>query len=141
VRIHRTEAEIAEHERRQGRRLEEAIAPLGARNMNNTKWFEVFDVLRQPGRDRLRFRFKFVDSDRILEDLRPWPVNEEWTDSTYGPFRNREIEWLELLGPDVADVKARLITLGRLPVRPIDGGFRICAYGLVESDPMSEARG
>ncbi len=118
-------------EYRHKQRVERAIARLGAGNLNNTRWIEVFTIIRCQSRILSPFRYKLVYDDKVLETPQFFQVNRIWADALYGPFKFSEIEWIEIRGQDADEIRAEIQILGRLPVAVIDGGFRIQACGLV----------
>ena len=120
---------VSEMRRRDERRFAEARDALGASNMNDTKWHEVFRVLDGTHVGAVSFRMKIVGRDYVWEDRSYRPVNRKWTDSTNGPIEHRHIEWLEVTGGGAKAVEASLQSLGALPLLPVDGGFRLQAYG------------
>jgi hypothetical protein len=122
-------------ERRRRARFERDRGALGAGNMNDTKWHEVFAVLASHHGLGLRFRMKLVGSDHVSPDGWFRTVDRRWTDSFAGPFEHRDVEWLDILGERVGEIVALLRPVGRLPIAPIAGGVRLTAY-----EPAAAAR-
>jgi hypothetical protein len=98
--------------------------------MNDTKWREVFDVLRGQQANAI-FRLKFLDEPEARQISAFYPASRTWTDSSIQPFQNREVEWLEITGSALPEIRVSLQTLGDLPLIEHAGVLRIQGYGPV----------
>jgi len=112
--------------RRAERRFERAREPLGAGNMNNTKWRAVLELIR--GR---WVAIKFVGEEPPRRVVGLSRINDRWCDCSAGPFLYTEIEWLEITGNGAPELLAELRRLGHLPLIAQSNGFRLQAYGMV----------
>ena len=112
--------------RRAERRFERAREPLGAGNMNNTKWRAVLELIR--GR---WVAIKFVGEHQPRRVVGLSCINDCWCDCSAGPFLYTEIEWLEITGNGAPELLAELRRLGHLPLIAQSNGFRLQAYGMV----------
>ena len=112
--------------RRMERRFQDARERLGAGNMNNAKWRDVFDLLRMQ-----QVRIKFLDEAQPRQVPSFSGIAEEsWCDSNVGAFAYREIEWLEVIGDGSRSLLNELQSAGhRLPLIAQSNGFRLQAYG------------
>jgi len=128
VRIARSSKEQEEIERRREQRFQSARATVGAGYMNDTKWHELFQILAKHVNADLRFRMKVLGDCPVVEDNKYWSVSRQWTDSASGPFENREIEWLEILGPSAGLVREELGRIGKLEISERPEGFCIMGY-------------
>lgn len=125
-------AHVAEMQRRQNIRYERARDELGAANMNDTKWHEVFTILATDGFAGLTLRMKCLGFEHVWMDTFFRPVNRRFTDGSSGPFEHRIVEWLEVTGEGASTVRGKLAALGQLPIVACRDGFRIQAYGGLE---------
>lgn len=128
MRIFRSPKEQEELERRREQRFQSARATVGAGYMNDTKWYEVFQILAKHVNADLHFRMKVLGDCPAVEDKRYWSVSRQWTDSPSGPFENREIEWLEILGSDARLVREEVGRIGKLQISERPDGFCIMGY-------------
>ena len=113
--------------RRTERRFHDARERLGAGNMNNAKWRDVFDLLGMQ-----RVRIKFLDEDQPRQTPSFSGVAEEyWCDSIIGAFAYREIEWLEVIADDIGSLLNAMQNAGhRLPLIARSNSLRLQAYGM-----------
>ncbi len=95
--------------------------------MNNAKWRDVFELLRNQ-----RVRIKFLDESHPRQAESFSGIAEDsWCDSIIGAFAYREIEWLEVIGDDDGSLLDELQNAGhRLPLIAQSNGFRLQAYGM-----------
>jgi hypothetical protein len=116
------------------------------RNMNDTKWREVFALLAAGHPEVVRVTLKFVGNRHEIESGgRFRPVNDSSCDGFPGPFPYRKLEWIEVprefwvavgnpgvpwqvRGQEVDPFRTALQRLGRLPIVDVAAGFRIVAY-------------
>ena len=145
----RADSKLAQRSRareQHAREIDRAIAAFRVHHMNNTKWREVFALLASGAPEIRRVRFKFVDSEYVIDSNgRMPPVNDSWCDGFPGPFQYREVEWMEVpreysvrLGNGGTPLQTRnqeierflesLKSLGKLPIKESSAGFRIVAY-------------
>src|SRR5688572_25461358 len=125
MRTRQTADEQLELVRRHKRRIEDAANAKGCRNMNDTKWREVFTVVRESA--DIAFRIKFLDSEKVFSVSGTWAATDSWTDSGIGPFQHRDIEWIEVVCQEAESHEAKLKGLGHLPL--VREGDRLWIYG------------
>jgi hypothetical protein len=126
--------EKGELARRHQRRISEAISKLACCNMNDTKWREFFDVLLKTPRRNISIRTKMLYNEEPTIEVWMRPATPKWTDSSQGPFENREIEWIEVTGDATDEMLSQLKGFGQLPFVKVENGFRLVAYGPIQVD-------
>jgi hypothetical protein len=99
----RPSAERQQAEERQIRAL--IAAEFSASLMNNTKWAELAEALRDLS---LTYRCKWVDVAEPKEVSSLWSVTPKYFDSNFGPFLKLSLEWLDIFGAGTQELEPRL---------------------------------
>ena len=127
------------------RRIGRELAKYSVHHMNDTKWREVLSLLNSPECEVKRVRLKFIDSEHVIDSSGRFFLMDRVCDGFPGPFEYREIEWLEVperyfeqIGykgtppterkQDPWPFQKAVDSLGQLPIRDSDNGFRIIGY-------------
>ena len=121
------------------KRINKITKSFSASFMSNAKWRKLLTLLANSiylvnsPYLRDRYRWKFVDSEKIFET----PIIEvEELDENYikdgrnQPFIYREVEWLEIVTDDPKEITDELLKHGQFALDKSEKGFKIIAYVL-----------
>jgi hypothetical protein len=122
---------------REEKRINKIIENFSASFMSNAKWRKVLSLLAN-SRHLIespfmigRYRWKFVDSEKIYET----PIigidelkEKHIKDGANQPFMYREVEWLEVVTEHTKEITDEFLQRGQFALDKSESGFKIIAY-------------
>jgi hypothetical protein len=123
----------------QEKRIDRIIKNFSASFMSNAKWRKLLALLANSPYltnstyGQSRYRWKFVDSERIFETpvIEIYELDEKHIkEGNNQPFIYREVEWLEVVTDHTKEITEELLKRGQFALDKSESGFKIFAYSL-----------
>ena len=99
--------------------------------MSDAKWRKALAVLASCNHPISRYRWKFVDEERMFETpvIEAGEIGERSIrDGRNQPFVYREVEWLEVITGHSGEVDKQLLARAKFALEESESGLRIIGY-------------